>query len=101
MVEYVGLFCTYTLAAHRVTFLPSRIQSISPVPLASVLHSMKSSLYGLHLAPMKNEALINGAELAPISFTFGISSGRGVVSMRTCWLNLIVFSRRLQIIFTN
>lgn len=37
---------------------------------------------------MKNAALVKGAELAPISLTFGMSSGRGVVSMRTCWLNL-------------
>jgi hypothetical protein len=37
---------------------------------------------------MKNDALFKGAELVPISFTFGMSSGRGVVSMRRCWLNL-------------
>lgn len=37
---------------------------------------------------MKKDALIKGAELAPISLTFGMSSGRGVVSMRRCWLNL-------------
>jgi hypothetical protein len=37
---------------------------------------------------MKNEALIRGAELEPTSWTLGMSSGRGVVSMRRCWLNL-------------
>lgn len=37
---------------------------------------------------MKKEAESRGAELAPISETLGMSSGRGVVSMRTCWLNL-------------
>ena len=37
---------------------------------------------------MKKEALMRGAELEPISGTLGISSGSGVVSMRTCWLNL-------------
>jgi len=38
---------------------------------------------------MKKLALINGAELAPISFTGGMWSGRGVVSTRTDWLNLV------------
>jgi len=37
---------------------------------------------------MKNEALSSGAEEAPISLTGGMDAGRGVVSMRTCWLNL-------------
>jgi len=37
---------------------------------------------------MKNEALRRGAEEAPISLTGGMDEGRGVVSMRTCWLNL-------------
>jgi len=36
----------------------------------------------LHLAPMKKLADSNGAELAPISVTGGMSAGRGVVSMR-------------------
>ncbi len=31
---------THTLAAHRVTFRPSRIHSSSPFPCASVLHTM-------------------------------------------------------------
>ena len=31
---------TYTLAAHRVTFRPSFKQSSSPLPPASVLHTM-------------------------------------------------------------
>ena len=35
---------THTPAAHLVTFLPSFMQSTSPVPCASVLHIMKSSL---------------------------------------------------------
>ncbi len=79
---------TYTLLAHLVTFLPSFKQSISPLPLLSLLHCMKSSLYGLHLAPIKKLADSNGAELLPISVTGGISAGRGVVSMRVVWLNL-------------
>ena len=37
----------------------------------------------------------------PISWTLGIESGRGVVSMRTCWLNLVSYTfvseRRLTI----
>src|ERR1700753_3095476 len=37
---------------------------------------------------MKKLALMSGAELAPISLTFGMSSGRGVVSMSTSRLNL-------------
>lgn len=37
---------------------------------------------------MKKDALIKGAELEPISLTLGMSSGMGVVSMRTCWLKL-------------
>jgi len=49
---------------------------------------MKSSLYDLHLAPMKKLADNKGAELLPISVTGGISAGRGVVSMRVVWLNL-------------
>lgn len=52
------------------------------------MHCMKSSLYGLHLAPMKKLADNNGAELAPISVTAGMSAGRGVVSIRVVWLNL-------------
>jgi hypothetical protein len=43
---------------------------------------------------MKKEALRRGAELAPSSLTLGMSSGRGVVSMRACWLNLGSISRR-------
>ena len=38
---------------------------------------------------MKNEADRSGAELEPISLTFGIESGSGVVSRRTCWLKLV------------
>lgn len=38
---------------------------------------------------MKNEALIRGAEVAPISGTFGTLSGMGVVSMRTLSSNLV------------
>lgn len=82
------LMSSSTLAAHRVTFLPSFKHSVSPLPFASVLHSMKSSLYGLQRAPMKKEAESRGAEDEPTSETLGMSSGRGVVSMRTCWLNL-------------
>lgn len=37
---------------------------------------------------MKKEAESRGAEEAPISGTLGMESGRGVVSMRTSWLNL-------------
>jgi hypothetical protein len=37
---------------------------------------------------MKNEAESRGAELAPTSWTLGMSSGRGVVSISVCWLNL-------------
>ena len=37
---------------------------------------------------MKYAALSKGAELAPISGTLGMESGRGVVSRRTFWLNL-------------
>lgn len=37
---------------------------------------------------MKNEAERSGADVAPISLTGGIDSGRGVVSTRACWLNL-------------
>lgn len=37
---------------------------------------------------MKNEAESSGADVAPISLTGGTESGSGVVSMRTCWLNL-------------
>jgi hypothetical protein len=49
---------------------------------------MKSSLYGLHLAPIKKLAESNGAELAPISVTGGMSAGRGAVSIKVVWLNL-------------
>ena len=42
---------------------------------------------------MKKEAESRGAELAPISWTLGMSSGSGVVSMRTCWLNLGIWVR--------
>jgi len=42
----------------------------------------------LQRAPIKNEALRRGAEEAPISGTLGMEGGRGVVSMRTCWLKL-------------
>ena len=49
---------------------------------------MKSSLYGLHLAPMKKLADSKGAELAPISVTGGMSAGRGAVSIKVVWLNL-------------
>lgn len=72
---------THTLAAHLVTLRPSFRQSISPFPLLSVLHCMKSSLYGLHLAPIKKLAERRGADEAPISVTAGMDSGRGVVSM--------------------
>lgn len=81
-------FVTHTLAAHLVTFRPSLIQSISPVPCACVLQSMKSSLNSLHLAPIKKAADSRGAELEPISSTLGTLSGSGVVSTRTVWLNL-------------
>lgn len=37
---------------------------------------------------MKKLALIRGAEEAPTSWTLGMESGSGVVSTRTCWLNL-------------
>ena len=37
---------------------------------------------------MKKLADNRGAEEAPTSVTFGTESGRGVVSRRTCWLNL-------------
>lgn len=37
---------------------------------------------------MKKEADRRGADVAPTSLTLGISSGRGVVSTRTCWLKL-------------
>lgn len=37
---------------------------------------------------MKNDAERSGADVAPISLTGGTESGSGVVSMRTCWLNL-------------
>lgn len=73
---------TYTLFAHLVTLLPSFKHSISPFPGFSVLHFMKSSLYGLHLAPMKKLAERRGAELLPISVTGGMSAGRGVVSIK-------------------
>jgi hypothetical protein len=79
---------TYTLLAHLVTLLPSFKHFISPCPAFSVLHCMKSSLYGLHLAPIKKLADSNGAELAPISVTGGMSAGRGAVSIRVVWLNL-------------
>ncbi len=77
-----NLQATYTLFAHLVTRRPSFKQSISPFPALSLLHCMKSSLYDLHLAPMKKLADSNGAELLPISSTGGMSAGRGVVSMR-------------------
>ena len=67
---------THTLAAHLVTFLPS------------LIHFMYSSLNSLHRAPMKKLADSKGAEEEPISGTLGTESGRGVVSMRTDWLNL-------------
>jgi hypothetical protein len=38
---------------------------------------------------MKNEAERRGAELAPTSLTAGMSEGNGVVSMSTCWENLM------------
>ena len=37
---------------------------------------------------MKYDADSRGAEEEPTSWTFGIESGRGVVSMRRCWLKL-------------
>jgi len=37
---------------------------------------------------MKKEAESRGAELAPSSLTFGIESGKGVVSYNSCWLKL-------------
>lgn len=79
---------THTLAAHLVTLRPSFRQSISAVPLLSVLHCIKSSLYFPHLAPIKKLALSSGAELAPTSCTAGIESGSGVVSMSVDWENL-------------
>ena len=79
---------THTLAAHLVTLRPSFKQSSSAVPLFSVLHCIKSSLYFPHLAPMKKLALSSGAELAPTSCTAGIESGSGVVSMSVDWENL-------------
>jgi hypothetical protein len=79
---------TNTLDAHLVTLLPSFKQSISPFPRLSVLHCIKSSLYGRQRAPMKKLADSRGAEEAPTSFTTGISSGRGVVSMRVVRLKL-------------
>lgn len=39
---------------------------------------------------MKKDAESRGAEEAPISGTLGTESGRGVVSIRTAWLNLRV-----------
>ena len=78
----------YTLAAHRVTFLPSFMHSVSPWPFACVLQTIKSSLKGRHRAPMKKAALRRGADEEPISGTLGMESGSGVVSMRTFWLNL-------------
>jgi hypothetical protein len=80
--------CTHTLAAHLVTLRPSFKQSTSPLPALSVLHCMKSSLKGLHRAPMKKEAERRGAEEAPTSVTAGMEAGRGVVSTKTVWLNL-------------
>jgi hypothetical protein len=38
---------------------------------------------------MKNDAERRGAELAPTSLTAGMSSGKGAVSMSTCWENLM------------
>lgn len=38
---------------------------------------------------MKKDAERSGADVAPISLTGGTESGSGVVSMRTCWLNLV------------
>jgi hypothetical protein len=37
---------------------------------------------------MKKEALRRGADVEPISSTFGMLAGMGVVSTRTCWLKL-------------
>ena len=37
---------------------------------------------------MKKAAESRGADEDPISGTLGIDSGRGVVSMRVCWLKL-------------
>ena len=73
---------THTLLAHLVTLLPSFKQSTSPLPGLSFLHCIKSSLYDLHLAPMKKLAESNGAELLPISLTGGMSAGNGVVSIK-------------------
>lgn len=42
---------------------------------------------------MKKDADIKGAELAPSSLTLGTESGRGVVSISTCWLNLVAGSQ--------
>lgn len=36
---------------------------------------------------MKKAADSKGADEAPTSSTFGMSSGRGTVSTRTCWWN--------------
>lgn len=71
-----------------MTLRPSFKQSISAVPLLSVLHFIKSSLYFPHRAPIKKLALSNGAELAPTSCTAGIEPGSGVVSMSVDWENL-------------
>lgn len=79
---------THTLLAHLVTLLPSFKQSTSPFPPLSVLHCMKSSLYDLHLAPIKKEAERRGADEAPTSVTAGMESGRGVVSIKVDWLKL-------------
>lgn len=38
---------------------------------------------------MKKDALIKGADVAPISLTAGMWSGRGVVSIMTSVLNLL------------
>jgi len=49
---------------------------------------MKSSLYALHLAPMKKLAERSGAELLPISVTEGMLDGSGVVSTKLSCENL-------------
>ena len=48
----------------------------------SALQSIKSSLYSLQYAPMKNAALFSGPLVTPSSFTFGTCAGIGVGSSR-------------------
>ena len=70
--------------AQRVTRRPSFKHSTVP-PLFSSLHIIKSSLKGLHFAPIKYEAERRGAEVAPTSSTSGISRGNGFLSWFSHW----------------